>query len=215
VYGPDVAVLSVQTQDQGGNPVDQADLQWWIDKHGLTYLVLGDPTMAAYNAYKLNGIPLNLVIDQQMVIRYKAAGFSEGAVINWIETLLDTDYDLAFEAAPPSGTGGSYVEGDLFYVNLQVTPPPDLSEADIYVLLEVGGGFWSYPGWAPLASGLAHLDYVPSGSGTVSLQLITPFELPSVPAGGPYHFYSAAFDNGYLDLDHLKSNVAALEFGFE
>jgi hypothetical protein len=62
------------------------------------------------------------------------------------------------------------------------------------------------------------LDYQPVtalGGESFTLYLIPQFTMPPIMPAGPFYFYAAMFDAGYLDLDHLASNGSSWEFNFE
>lgn len=67
----------------------QKDTKRWAKKYKLTFPVLADLLWEAYRMYNEVGyIPLNLVIDKQMVIQYKDVGYQEGKIETKIEELL-------------------------------------------------------------------------------------------------------------------------------
>ena len=68
---------------------DSSDLQRWIDKYKVTYQLLADQNYKVWNIYNDEGfIPLYIIIDQDMVIRYKDVGMREAAMQSVIEDLL-------------------------------------------------------------------------------------------------------------------------------
>jgi peroxiredoxin len=60
----------------------------WAGTYGLTFSVLDDISEALWSVYGEGFIPLNIVLDRNMTIRYKAAGFSESAIKAVIEKYL-------------------------------------------------------------------------------------------------------------------------------
>jgi hypothetical protein len=71
-----VIVLSI-----GAGETEEA-CKLWRYEYEQTCPVLSDPTNAVYAHYSLGGIPLNCVIDHNMVLQYLVAGFSETQVRN-------------------------------------------------------------------------------------------------------------------------------------
>jgi len=82
-------ILSVLISDYQYNKPDAADCASWADRFGLTFPVLYDPDRVAWNLYNTEGyIPLNVILDRNMVIRYTETGYNENAIKNMIESLL-------------------------------------------------------------------------------------------------------------------------------
>jgi len=64
------------------------DPSYWANKYELTTPVLNDNSLAIWKVYGGNYIPLNFIIDQGMVIRYRKAGFYENDVRDLLAQLL-------------------------------------------------------------------------------------------------------------------------------
>lgn len=107
------------------------------------------------------------------------------------------------------GTGFS--EGDACGLTLTLNNPGGNQTADLYVLLEVAGEFFCYPGWQLISSGLTFSTVVVS-QGQSEIEIIPMFTMPAVSAFGPMHFYGALFMPGILSMDSLMSDVAIKEF---
>jgi hypothetical protein len=107
--------------------------------------------------------------------------------------------------------GVTFPTGSTCSLSLQVVNEGAEQTADLYVLLDVEGEYWSYPGWQPLDVGLDHAE-VTIPSGDASLPLIPEFTMPAVSPYGPLYFYAAMFEPGFLDLEHLVSNGAIYQF---
>ena len=61
----------------------------WASTYGLSFSVLDDSALTAWTVYDdLGYIPLNIIVDRNMTIRYKQAGYDETAVINAIKKYL-------------------------------------------------------------------------------------------------------------------------------
>jgi len=75
-------------EDEDGQATDMEDLGRWIARFGITFTVVNDADDSTVNAYEVSYIPLNLVIDRDFVIRYRASGFSRTAIENMINSLL-------------------------------------------------------------------------------------------------------------------------------
>ena len=106
-------------------------------------------------------------------------------------------------------------EGDDCYLNLLVQNPGTARTVDLYVLLEAYGEYFAYPSWTEVDDGIDfnRLEF-PAGA-EQTLRLVPPFTMPPVSPAGPFHFYAAMFERGFLDLDHLASNGAVWEFRLE
>ncbi|MBD3348089.1 MAG: redoxin domain-containing protein [Candidatus Eisenbacteria bacterium] len=64
----------------------------FLDEHGATHTVLGDPENTVFEAYEVRGIPTTVVIDQSGRLMYKHVGFRPGdeeIFAKEIETLLE------------------------------------------------------------------------------------------------------------------------------
>ncbi len=82
-------IVQVMFQNMDGNPSDKEDLKRWIDTYKLSFKVLNDPDSSTVNKYNVSSIPLNLIIDKNFVIKYRATGFYETAIENKINDLLN------------------------------------------------------------------------------------------------------------------------------
>ena len=60
----------------------------WADTYKLTFPVLDDTSESLWNIYGEGSIPLNIVLDRNMTIRYKESGYDESTIINTIEKYL-------------------------------------------------------------------------------------------------------------------------------
>jgi peroxiredoxin len=60
----------------------------WASTYGLTFPVLDDTAESLWGIYGEGYIPLNIVLDRNMTIRYKTAGFDEAAVAAAIKKYL-------------------------------------------------------------------------------------------------------------------------------
>lgn len=81
-------LLQCVYQDEDRNPADLNDLLRWIQEYKITFHVFNDPNYSTVNAYELSAIPLNIVIDKDLVIRYRSEGFDSAAIARVIEQLL-------------------------------------------------------------------------------------------------------------------------------
>ncbi len=75
-------------QDEEGNSSDQSDIQRWVKEFVLGFTVLTDPDKSLIDFFSFDGIPFNVIIGRDFVIRYRRSGFDKTAVINKIEELL-------------------------------------------------------------------------------------------------------------------------------
>ncbi len=60
----------------------------WASTYGLTFSVLDDAAESLWAIYGEGYIPLNIVLDRNMTIRYKTAGYSESAIVAAIKKYL-------------------------------------------------------------------------------------------------------------------------------
>jgi peroxiredoxin len=60
----------------------------WAQTYNLTFPVLDDSSKSIYYQYVENGVPHNIVVDGNFVIRYKGAGFHESEIRAIIEQYL-------------------------------------------------------------------------------------------------------------------------------
>lgn len=65
-----------------GSPAD------WANEYKLTFPVLDDTSESLWNIYGEGYVPLNIVLDRNMTIRYKQAGYSESTIIDTIKKYL-------------------------------------------------------------------------------------------------------------------------------
>ena len=94
-YGPEkLEWLTVIIEDEQGNPPDQDDLIRWGVANGLEGHILGgDRSLIATDSelktgYPVSGWPTFVVIDQEMVLKYGAAGWSEPLLRQLLDSLL-------------------------------------------------------------------------------------------------------------------------------
>jgi len=60
----------------------------WASDFGHTFPVLNDNDQTVWDLYGTGYIPLNMVLDQDFIIRYKEIGFSESEVRTILNTYL-------------------------------------------------------------------------------------------------------------------------------
>lgn len=75
-------------QDEEGNSTDQSDIQRWIGEFLLAFTVLTDPDGSLTGFFNFSGIPFNIIVDRNFVIRYRQSGFDKTAITRKIEELL-------------------------------------------------------------------------------------------------------------------------------
>ena len=75
-------------QDEQGAATDQSDIQRWISEFLLTFTVLTDPDGSLTGFFNFSGIPFNVIVGKDFVIRYRQEGFDKTAIINKIQQLL-------------------------------------------------------------------------------------------------------------------------------
>jgi hypothetical protein len=112
--------------------------------------------------------------------------------------------------------GSTFGSGDTCWLSAHYQNPGAAQTVDFYCLLDVLGSFWAYPSWQSInESGLDFVTWeIPAGADTAQM-LIPEFTMPEVSPAGPFYFYAAMFETGYLDLDHLASSGGMWEFSLE
>jgi peroxiredoxin len=60
----------------------------WAGTYGLTFPVLDDSSFGLWDIYGEGYVPLNIVLDRNMTIRYKSAGYDEAAITAMLKKLL-------------------------------------------------------------------------------------------------------------------------------
>jgi peroxiredoxin len=72
-----------------GGPITVENCEEWAEFYKISFPILADVSQAVYDTYnELNAIPLNIVIDRDFIIRYKATGYNETAIRATIENYL-------------------------------------------------------------------------------------------------------------------------------
>jgi peroxiredoxin len=60
----------------------------WASTYGLTFPVLDDTAESLWGVYGEGYVPLNIILDRNMTIRYKTAGYTESAIVAAIKKYL-------------------------------------------------------------------------------------------------------------------------------
>lgn len=60
----------------------------WASTYGLTFSVLDDTSETLWNIYGEGYVPLNIILDRNMTIRYKTAGYTESEIVAAIKKYL-------------------------------------------------------------------------------------------------------------------------------
>jgi peroxiredoxin len=60
----------------------------WASTYGLTFSVLDDTSESLWNIFGEGYIPLNIILDRNMTIRYKKAGFYKSEITAAVESIL-------------------------------------------------------------------------------------------------------------------------------
>jgi peroxiredoxin len=82
-------VLTVLVENADGNPPTIADLREWAGVFELEFPVLGDPQGKAWGLYNEDdSVPLNMIIDRDLTIRYKQAGYNRIQVEDVLKRIL-------------------------------------------------------------------------------------------------------------------------------
>ena len=84
-----LAILTVLFQDYNRGPVDQAECQLWAILYGITFPVLADTNETVWGWYRDSDIvPLNVIINRQDVITYKAHYYNPEEIEDEVVRLL-------------------------------------------------------------------------------------------------------------------------------
>ncbi len=86
------------------------------------------------------------------------------------------------------------------------------STGDLYVLMDVFGEIWCFPGWEHISEGLTRSRLTLQGGQTSVITILPEFIFPECSYTGPLFFYAAIFAPDDLSASSLLSNVAASEF---
>jgi len=60
----------------------------WADEYNLTFPVLDDNSEKIWDIYGEGYVPLNIILDRNMTIRYKESGYNESTIANMIKKYL-------------------------------------------------------------------------------------------------------------------------------
>ncbi|MBN1355122.1 hypothetical protein JXA40_02515 [bacterium] len=109
-----------------------------------------------------------------------------------------------------------YLEpGDIFHLHYYLyNPGVEMRTLDAYILLDVYGAYWCYPGWNHISMGLDYLPNVHMSAGATMHEDVFSFTWGDYNAGD-YHelfFYGAVFDAGTFDI---FGDFQMIEWGFE
>ncbi len=69
-------------QDLDRSAATQETLQKWAQEFGINFTLISDPDTSSVDAYKVQGIPHNVIIDKNFVIRKIEAGFPGTAALS-------------------------------------------------------------------------------------------------------------------------------------
>lgn len=87
-----LAIITVLVENAEGNPPTVADLREWVGAFELDFPVLGDTRNEVWNLYNEDdSVPLNLIIDRNLTIRYKQAGYNRVQVENELKKILSEE----------------------------------------------------------------------------------------------------------------------------
>jgi peroxiredoxin len=84
-----VVVLTVLVENADGNPPSAADLREWAGTFGLEFPIVGDTRGTVWGIYNEDdSVPLNLIIDRNLTIRYKQPGYNRVQVEDTLKRIL-------------------------------------------------------------------------------------------------------------------------------
>lgn len=199
-------VFTILLENASGKTPSLGDLQTWANQFGCTFPILQAADRVGIT-YGTPGVPTNFIIDQDMVIRYKVAGYDPDGMMAMVLSLLNrptatpeatatpisspTSTPTPFDATPtPSSTPGQYpIEftfdisdtyfqtGDSFWLKVNLTNASDAQSVDLYTVLQVYDMYFFYPTWAEDID--SETITVP-GYSPLSLTVLGPFTWPAV-----------------------------------
>jgi hypothetical protein len=85
-------ILLVMISDENGNNSRQALLDFACDyagDYGMTFSVAADPGFETMDEYLYEGTPLNMLLDDEMVIRYRVEALMPDTLEGNIKALLE------------------------------------------------------------------------------------------------------------------------------
>jgi len=83
-------ILTLLIYGNEGGPATVEDCEEWADMFGLTHPILADTMQEVWHLYNDTGFtPLSLIIDRNMVIRYKDTGYNP-TVENQFRAIIET-----------------------------------------------------------------------------------------------------------------------------
>lgn len=152
-----------------------------------------------------------------------AQGYIPYATIRDLDVMtVNAGFEPDCETTPGTGIilaldmgSHSFGEGDGCYLDLSITNSGPATQVDLYILLEVYNTFFTYPNWTGIDQGLGHGEFtVPTGCAEL-MEILPDFQMPGVSEAGPFFFYALMFDRGFLDTDHIASNLSQWDFRLE
>lgn len=75
-------------QDENAALAAQSDIQRWVNEFLLSFIVVNDTDGSLVNFFSFSGIPFNVIIGKDFVIKYRREGFYKSEIIRKIEDLL-------------------------------------------------------------------------------------------------------------------------------
>lgn len=69
-------------QDVDGSVATEATLQKWMQEFGINFTMISDADQSSVRAYKVQGIPHNVIIDKNFIVRKIEAGFPGAAALS-------------------------------------------------------------------------------------------------------------------------------------
>lgn len=109
-------------------------------------------------------------------------------------------------------SGNQMPSGDLCWIKLAVNNGMLPKQIDLYALLEVFGSFFSYPSWQIIETGLSFETISLQPEESKDIWIVAEFIMPDVSPSGPFAVYAVCMESGFLDLEHLISNIADVSF---
>jgi peroxiredoxin len=82
-------LLNALYADYNGAPITNDDCKEWADFYEISFPILADIDEEVWGMYgESNEIPLNIVIDRDFIVRYKAPGYNDTSIRQIVESLL-------------------------------------------------------------------------------------------------------------------------------
>jgi hypothetical protein len=185
-----------------------------LDEFGAVMTETQTPTMTVspLTATETPGITSTMTMTPYLTATPTQPPATATPTMTETEMVTPTPAEIQLDLEMPANV---FSEGDTCYLHALIMNPGSEQVVDLYVLLAFGGEFWSYPTWGHISTGLGFETMTVTAGMDEAKEIIPSFTMPMVPPSGPFWFYAAMFETGYLDLDYLVSTGGAWNFSLQ